>query len=145
MRILVFVFVFFGVLSAHSLKIFAKEENSQISVKSYFYGGSACKNCLVELINDGAVLTSAKTNNEGVANFALPNKKEIIIKVHAGSGHFKELAYTLKTENSIVSENSTLADDSVFEGILKGFGSVLAILAIFALIYFTKKRSICLL
>lgn len=38
-------FSFYSEILAHSLKIFAKDEGSQINIKAYFYGGSPCKNC----------------------------------------------------------------------------------------------------
>lgn len=145
MRFFLLAFLFLGVLSAHSLKIFAKEEDGKIAIKSYFYGGSPCKNCQVELLGDEQVLLSGKTDDRGLASFALPSKKDFIIKVYAGSGHFKEIPYALKAENSVISNNASLESESILAQILKGFGSILAILAIFAIIYFTKNRKKCLL
>ena len=139
---------------AHSLKVFAKASDNALEIKGYYYGGSACKGCVVELRDENGAFTSLKLDEQGRANTALPNKISFKIAVIAAGGHLKEIEFknpnfTQNTQNtqslksSPVPQNTQNQPDeksSVFLEFLKGFGSILAIFIIFSVIYFAKKK-----
>lgn len=151
---------------AHSLKVFAKASGDTLEIKSYYYGGSACKGCDVELRDEGGAFASSKLDEQGMASMELPNKASFKIAVIALGGHMKEsefnnpnflLQNTQGKESALVSQNSqdeqnfSVAqsqnllnsqdeNSSVFLEFLKGFGSILLIFAIFGAIYFAKKK-----
>ena len=153
---------------AHSLKVFAKASDNTIEIKGYYYGGSACKGCVVELRDENGAFASLKLDEQGRVNTALPNKISFKIAVIAAGGHLKEIEFkntnfaqnqqnnssknpappqntqnTQSLKSSPVPANTQNEPDeksSVFLEFLKGFGSILAIFIIFSVIYFAKKK-----
>ena len=150
---------------AHSLKVFAKSSDDTLEIKGYFYGGSACKGCVVELRDENGAFASLELDEQGRVNTALPNKISFKIAVIAAGGHLKEIEFenpnfaqnqqnnssknptplqnTQSLKSSPVPQNTQNQPDeqsSVFLEFLKGFGSILAIFIIFGVIYFAKKK-----
>ena len=151
---------------AHSLKVFAKPSDDTLEIKGYYYGGSACKGCVVELRDENGAFASLKLDEQGRVNTALPNKISFKIAVIAAGGHLKEIEFknpnfaqnqpnnssknsapltqnTQSLKSSPVPANTQNQPDeksSVFLEFLKGFGSILAIFIIFSVIYFAKKK-----
>lgn len=151
---------------AHSLKVFAKSSDNALEIKGYYYGGSACKGCVVELRDENGAFASLKLDEQGRVNTALPNKISFKIAVIAAGGHLKEIEFknpnfaqkeqnnssknpaplpqnTQNLKSSPVPQNTQNQPDeksSVFLELLKGFGSILAIFIIFSVIYFAKKK-----
>ena len=150
---------------AHSLKVFAKSSDNTLEIKGYFYGGSACKGCVVELRDENGAFASLKLDEQGRVNTALPNKISFKIAVIAAGGHLKEIEFknpnfaqnqknnssknhvpqqnTQSLKSSPVPQSTQNQPDeksSVFLEFLKGFGSILAIFIIFSVIYFAKKK-----
>ena len=90
---------------AHSLKVFAKASDNTIEIKGYYYGGSACKGCVVELRDENGAFASLKLDEQGRVNTALPNKISFKIAVIAAGGHLKEIEFknpnfTQNTQNN---------------------------------------------
>ncbi|MCI6662088.1 hypothetical protein [Campylobacter sp.] len=151
---------------AHSLKVFAKSSDDTLEIKGYFYGGSACKGCVVELRDENGAFASLELDEQGRASVELPNKISFKIAVSAAGGHLKEIEFknpnftqnqqnnssknptsplqnTQSLKSSPVPQNTQNQLDeksSVFLEFLKGFGSILAIFIIFSVIYFAKKK-----
>ena len=151
---------------AHSLKVFAKSSDDTLEIKGYFYGGSACKGCVVELRDENGAFASLELDEQGRVNTVLPNKISFKIAVIAAGGHLKEIEFknpnfaqnqqnnssknptsplqnTQSLKSSPVPQNTQNELDeksSVFLEFLKGFGSILAIFIIFSVIYFAKKK-----
>ena len=150
---------------AHSLKVFAKSSDDTLEIKGYFYGGSACKGCVVELRDENGTFASLELDEQGRVNTALPNKISFKIAVSAAGGHLKEIEFKnpnfaqkeqnnssknptpLKNTQSLKSspvpanmQNELDEKSPVFLEFLKGFGSILAIFIIFSVIYFAKKK-----
>ena len=151
---------------AHSLKVFAKSSDNALEIKGYYYGGSACKGCVVELRDENGAFANLKLDEQGRVNTALPNKISFKIAVIAAGGHLKEIEFknpnfaqkeqnnssknpapltqnTQSLKSSPVPQNTQNQPDeksSVFLEFLKGFGSILAIFIIFGVIYFAKKK-----
>lgn len=150
---------------AHSLKVFARSSDDTLEIKGYFYGGSACKGCAVELRDENGAFASLELDEQGRASVELPNKISFKIAVSAAGGHLKEIEFknpnfaqnqqnnssknhvpqqnTQSLKSSPVPQNTQNQLDeksSVFLEFLKGFGSILAIFIIFGLIYFAKKK-----
>lgn len=151
---------------AHSLKVFAKASDNTLEIKGYYYGGSACKGCVVELRDENGTFASLKLDEQGRASVELPNKISFKIAVIAAGGHLKEsefknpnfaqnqqnnssknhtplLQNTQSLKSLLVSQNTQNQPDeksSVVLEFLKGFGSILAIFIIFSVIYFAKKK-----
>ena len=151
---------------AHSLKVFAKSSDNTLEIKGYFYGGSACKGCVVELRDENGAFASLELDEQGRASVELPNKISFKIAVIAAGGHLKEIEFknpnftqnqpdnssknpapltqnTQSLKSSPVPQNTQNTLDeksSVFLEFLKGFGSILAIFIIFSVIYFAKKK-----
>lgn len=153
---------------AHSLKVFAKSSDDTLEIKGYFYGGSACKGCAVELRDENGAFASLELDEQGRASVELPNKISFKIAVSAAGGHLKEIEFknpnfaqnqknnssknhvpqqntqnTQSLKSSPVPQNTQNELDeksSVFLEFLKGFGSILAIFIIFGVIYFAKKK-----
>ena len=139
---------------AHSLKVFAKASDNTLEIKGYFYGGSACKGCVVELRDENGAFASLELDEQGMVNVALPNKISFKIAVSAAGGHLKEIEFknpnfTQNTQNTQSLKSSPVPQNtqnqldeksSVFLEFLKGFGSILAIFIIFGVIYFAKKK-----
>ena len=138
---------------AHSLKVFAKSSDNALEIKGYYYGGSACKGCVVELRDENGAFASSKLDEQGRVNTTLPNKISFKIAVSAAGGHLKEIEFknpnfaqnqpNNSSKNSAPLQNTQNQLDeksSVFLEFLKGFGSILAIFIIFGLIYFAKKK-----
>ena len=151
---------------AHSLKVFAKASDNTLEIKGYFYGGSACKGCAVELRDENGAFASLELDEQGRASAELPNKISFKIAVSAAGGHLKEIEFknpnfaqnqqnnssknptsplqnTQSLKSSPVPQNTQNQLDeksSVFLEFLKGFGSILAIFIIFSVIYFAKKK-----
>ena len=151
---------------AHSLKVFAKSSDNTIEIKGYYYGGSACKGCVVELRDENGAFASLKLDEQGKVNTVLPNKISFKIAVIAAGGHLKEIEFknpnftqnqpnnssknsaplpqnTQSLKSSPVpqsTQNELDEKSSVFLEFLKGFGSILAIFIIFSVIYFAKKK-----
>ena len=150
---------------AHSLKVFAKASDDTLEIKGYFYGGSACKGCVVELRDENGACASLELDEQGRASAELPNKISFKIAVSAAGGHLKEIEFknpnfaqnqqnnssknptplqnTQSLKSSPVPQNTQNQLDeksSVFLEFLKGFGSILAIFIIFSVIYFAKKK-----
>ena len=78
---------------AHSLKVFAKSSDNALEIKGYYYGGSACKGCVVELRDENGAFASLKLDEQGRVNTALPNKISFKIAVIAAGGHLKEIEF----------------------------------------------------
>ena len=151
---------------AHSLKVFAKASDNALEIKGYYYGGSACKGCVVELRDENGAFASLELDEQGRVNTALPNKISFKIAVIAAGGHLKEIEFknpnfaqkeqnnssknpTPLTQNTQSLKSSPVPQStqneldeksSVFLEFLKGFGSILAIFIIFSVIYFAKKK-----
>ena len=151
---------------AHSLKVFAKSSDNTLEIKGYFYGGSACKGCVVELRDENGAFASLELDEQGRVSVELPNKISFKIAVSAAGGHLKEIEFknpnfaqnqqnnssknptsplqnTQSLKSSPVPQNTQNQLDeksSVFLEFLKGFGSILAIFIIFSVIYFAKKK-----
>ncbi|MDY3245643.1 hypothetical protein [Campylobacter sp.] len=150
---------------AHSLKVFAKSSDDTLEIKGYFYGGSACKGCVVELRDENGAFASLELDEQGRASVELTNKISFKIAVSAAGGHLKEIEFknpnfaqnqqnnssknptplqnTQSLKSSPVPQNTQNQLDeksSVFLEFLKGFGSILAIFIIFSVIYFAKKK-----
>ena len=138
---------------AHSLKVFAKASDNTLEIKGYFYGGSACKGCAVELRDENGAFASLELDEQGRVNTALPNKISFKIAVSAAGGHLKEIEFknpnftqnqqnnSSKNPTSLKNTQNQLDEkSSVFLELLKGFGSILAIFIIFGVIYFAKKK-----
>ena len=153
---------------AHSLKVFAKSSDNAIEIKGYYYGGSACKGCAVELRDENGAFASLELDEQGRASVELPNKISFKIAVSAAGGHLKEIEIkntnfaqnqknnssknhvpqqntqnTQSLKSSPVPQNTQNELDeksSVFLEFLKGFGSILVIFIIFGVIYFAKKK-----
>lgn len=139
---------------AHSLKVFAKASDDTLEIKGYFYGGSACKGCVVELRDENGAFASLELDEQGRASVELPNKISFKIAVSAAGGHLKEIEFknpnfaqnqqnNSSKNHAPMSQNTQNQLDeksSVFLELLKGFGSILAIFIIFGLIYFAKKK-----
>ena len=151
-------FLFFFIIScslgfAHSLKVFAKSSDDTLEIKGYFYGGSACKGCVVELRDENGAFASLELDEQGRVNTVLPNKISFKIAVSAAGGHLKEIEFKnpnfTQNQQNNSSKNPTPLQNtqnqldeksSVFLEFLKGFGSILAIFIIFSVIYFAKKK-----
>lgn len=149
----------FSSLCAHSLRIFAKEQGDQIIIKSYFYGGSPCKNCDA-LIKSEHEQISAKTDENGALSLLKPKGGELEISINAGQGHFKSIKLSLEQNQASKSDKiSALAQQnraapqaskesandglSALTELFKGFISILVILGFFAILYFFKGRKQC--
>ena len=78
---------------AHSLKVFAKASDDTLEIKGYYYGGSACKGCVVELRDENGAFASLKLDEQGRASVELPNKISFKIAVIAAGGHLKEIEF----------------------------------------------------
>ena len=78
---------------AHSLKVFAKPSDDTLEIKGYYYGGSACKGCVVELREENGAFASLKLDEQGRASVELPNKISFKIAVIAAGGHLKEIEF----------------------------------------------------
>ena len=142
--------------SAHSLKVYAKASDNSLEIKGYYYGGSACKGCVVELRDENGAFASLKLDEQGRVNTALPNKISFKIAVIAAGGHLKEIEFKnpnfaqnqknnssknhVPQQNTQNTQNQLDEKSSVFLEFLKGFGSILAIFIIFSVIYFAKKK-----
>ena len=141
---------------AHSLKVFAKSSDDTLEIKGYFYGGSACKGCVVELRDENGAFASLELDEQGRASVELPNKISFKIAVSAAGGHLKEIEFKnpnfaqnqknnssknhVPQQNTQNTQNQLDEKSSVFLEFLKGFGSILAIFIIFSVIYFAKKK-----
>ena len=139
---------------AHSLKVFAKASDNALEIKGYYYGGSACKGCVVELRDENGAFASLELDEQGRASAELPNKISFKIAVSAAGGHLKEIEFknpnfAQKEQNNSSKNSAPLPQNtqnqldeksSVFLEFLKGFGSILAIFIIFSVIYFAKKK-----
>ena len=139
---------------AHSLKVFAKASDDTLEIKGYFYGGSACKGCVVELRDENGAFASLELDEQGRASVELPNKISFKIAVSAAGGHLKEIEFknpnfAQKEQNNSSKNHAPMSQNtqneldeksSVFLEFLKGFGSILAIFIIFSVIYFAKKK-----
>ena len=145
---------------AHSLKVFAKSSDNALEIKGYYYGGSACKGCVVELRDENGAFASLELDEQGRASVELPNKISFKIAVSAAGGHLKEIEFKnpnftqnqpnnssknptplpQNTQNTQNTQNQPDEQSSVFLEFLKGFGSILAIFIIFGVIYFAKKK-----
>lgn len=106
---------------AHSLKVFAKASGDTLEIKSYYYGGSACKGCDVELRDENGAFASSKLDEQGMASMELPNKASFKIAVIAMGGHMKEsefnnpnflLQNTQGKESALVSQSSQNSQDA---------------------------------
>lgn len=78
---------------AHSLKVFAKASDNALEIKGYYYGGSACKGCVVELRDENGAFANLKLDEQGRASMELPNKISFKIAVIAAGGHLKEIEF----------------------------------------------------
>ena len=78
---------------AHSLKVFAKSSDNALEIKGYYYGGSACKGCVVELRDENGAFANLKLDEQGRVNTTLPNKNSFKIAVIAAGGHLKEIEF----------------------------------------------------
>lgn len=79
---------------AHKVGVYAYVEGGQLKVESYFYGGKACRQCLILVFgNEGSdSLLEGKTDQEGkfslpMDSFPIEKKSTLKFVVDAGSGH----------------------------------------------------------
>ena len=156
MRILVLC-LFCVFANAHSLKVFAKEENGVVNLKSFFYGNSPCKECEVSLIKNGEIIQTLKTDENGKTSFKAISS-EFEIQVNGGLGHEKKINFMSKTadkasnlevKNDILqnsqnasdnSSNSANFDEKDENKILKFALSFLIIFIFFTTLYFIKRK-----
>ena len=143
--------------NAHSLKVFAKEENGVVNLKSFFYGNSPCKECEVSLIKNGEIIQTLKTDENGKASFKAISS-EFEIQVNGGLGHEKKINFMSKTadkasdlevKNDIL-QNSQNADENLSNSanfdekdenkILEFVLSFLIIFIFFTTLYFIKRK-----
>ncbi|EAI4415521.1 hypothetical protein [Campylobacter fetus] len=122
-------------LNAHSLKVFAKEENGFVLIKSYFYGNSPCKECKVELIKDNKILSTVKTDSKGEARAKIV-ASEFDILVDGGLAHEKRVSF--KAENPLPIDT----DDSTMMYVFKFIAGFAAIAIIFGCLYIIKRRQV---
>ena len=143
--------------NAHSLKVFAKEENGVVNLKSFFYGNSPCKECEVSLIKNGEIIQTLKTDENGKASFKAISS-EFEIQVNGGLGHEKKINFRSETANKAsnlevkngILQNSQNADENLSNSpnfdekdenkILKFALSFLIIFIFFTALYFIKKK-----
>lgn len=143
--------------NAHSLKVFAKEENGVVNLKSFFYGNSPCKECEVSLIKNGEIIQTLKTDENGKASFKAISS-EFEIQVNGGLGHEKKINFMSKTADKSSNlevkknnlQNSQNASDNLSNSanfdekdenkILKFVPSFLIIFIFFTTLYFIKKK-----
>lgn len=156
MRILILC-LFCVFANAHSLKVFAKEENGVVNLKSFFYGNSPCKECKVSLIKNGEIIQTLKTDENGKASFKAISS-EFEIQVNGGLGHEKKINFMSKTadkasnlevKNDIL-QNSQNANENLSNSanfgekdenkILEFVLSFMIIFIFFATLYFIKKK-----
>ena len=95
---------------AHSLKVFAKSSDNTIEIKGYYYGGSACKGCVVELRDENGAFANLKLDEQGRVNTALPNKISFKIAVIAAGGHLKEIEF--KNQNFVQNQPNNSSKNS---------------------------------
>ncbi|MCI7104024.1 MAG: hypothetical protein MR927_07555 [Campylobacter sp.] len=155
-RFLFLMIISYSLGFAHSLKVFARSSDNTLEIKGYFYGGSACKGCVVELRDENGAFASLELDEQGRASVELPNKISFKIAVSAAGGHLKEIEFKnpnftqnqknnssknhVPQQNTQNTQNQLDEKSSVFLEFLKGFGSILAIFIIFSVIYFAKKK-----
>ena len=143
--------------NAHSLKVFAKEENGVVNLKSFFYGNSPCKECEVSLIKNGEIIQTLKTDENGKASFKAISS-EFEIQVNGGLGHEKKINFMSKTadkasnlevKNDILQNlqntNENLSNSANFgekdeNKILEFVLSFLIIFIFFTTLYFIKRK-----
>ena len=156
MRILVLC-LFCVFANAHSLKVFAKEENGVVNLKSFFYGNSPCKECEVSLIKNGEIIQTLKTDENGKASFKAISS-EFEIQVNGGLGHEKKINFMSKTANKAsnlevkndILQNSQNANENLSNSanfdekdenkILEFVLSFLIIFIFFTTLYFIKRK-----
>lgn len=133
MKNLLLLSLFCALLQAHALKIFAMQEGQYLRIKSYFAGGSACRECEVKFIKEGKVFFTTKTDENGTARVRLvQNEFEII--VDGSIGHQKSLNF--KTDGNFTSPPEQNSEEFALKFAL----SLAAIFAIFGAIYRLKAR-----
>ena len=98
-----------SILSAHSLKGFAKQDGEFIEIKSYFYGNSPCKNCPVAFIKDGARIASAQTDENGFARVKIP-ADEFEILIDGGLAHEKRIKFAVNKDELKSTESNASSD-----------------------------------
>lgn len=143
--------------NAHSLKVFAKEENGVVNLKSFFYGNSPCKECEISLIKNGEIIQTLKTDEKGKASFKAISS-EFEIQVNGGLGHEKKINFMSKTadkaSNLEVKKNDLQNSQNAYENlsnlanfdekdenkILKFALSFLIIFIFFTILYFIKRK-----
>ncbi|MBR7046808.1 MAG: hypothetical protein IKI43_00340 [Campylobacter sp.] len=143
--------------NAHSLKVFAKEENGVVNLKSFFYGNSPCKECEVSLIKNGEIIQTLKTDENGKASFKAISS-EFEIQVNGGLGHEKKINFMSKTadkasnlevKNDILQNsqnaNENLSNSANFDEkdenkILKFALPFMIIFIFFTTLYFIKRK-----
>lgn len=141
-----FLFIISSLLGfAHSLKVFAKASDNTLEIKGYYYGGSACKGCDVELRDENGAFAHTKLDEQGRVSVELPNIASFKIAVIAAGGHMKENEFSNPNFAPNSQNSQNLADkqdeeSSVFLELFKGFGAILVIFGIFGIIYFVKKK-----
>ncbi|PID48061.1 MAG: hypothetical protein CR967_01640 [Proteobacteria bacterium] len=98
MRFLLFLFIAFSFLDAHSLKLFAQKDGEFLHVRAYFNSKSPCKECDVKVDTHRGKTFSYKTDQKG--NIKIPLKiNPIKVVVDASLGHKSTLELSLNLED----------------------------------------------
>lgn len=130
----VLAFLICVTLNAHSLKVFATQDGDFVSIKTYFYGNSPCKECKVVFIKDGKVFQTLKTDSKGLLKAKL-KETEFEILVDGGLAHEKKISFL--ANSPVSSDESSESNQAYIYKFAIAFG---AIFGIFALLYLLKRR-----
>jgi nickel transport protein len=88
---------------AHGLKLFAVNNNGQISGQGYFVGGGPAINCQLLLQNQtGQEILQARTDAKGNFSFAIPNNiiGPHLLLLNAGPGHTARVNFDFKADDA---------------------------------------------
>lgn len=85
-------------LYGHSLKLFVKEENKDLLIKTYFNASSPCMQCNVIVQTKNDRYQEYKTDNKGELKLPL-SLKPLSITVKGGLGHQKTIILDAKNKD----------------------------------------------
>ena len=105
MRIILLSLFFISTLLGHRLYVLADDDGKILHVKSYFSKSSFCNECQVNVISNGKVINSGKTDKNGEIKFPFKTKN-VTIEVIASMGHKGSIDY--ESENEPVSEDKNV-------------------------------------
>ena len=94
MRFFIILALFCGILNAHGLYIFAKQNGDEVFVKSYFSAKSPCRNCDVKIAGK-----DYKLDEKGEISIKIPSENFEIV-VNGGTGHQKKIEFNAKNFNA---------------------------------------------